>query len=80
MQRYLECVYGKGATFTENDIPLCPTTATELPHAVITWEEAKSIYKKHRIPILRTMRMFVGILMITSSMVLEAFGMTTISQ
>ena len=39
----------KGATFTENDIPLCPTTATELPHAVITWEEAKSIYKKHRI-------------------------------
>lgn len=39
----------KGATFTSNDIPLCPTTATELPHAVITWEEAKSIYKKHRI-------------------------------
>ena len=39
----------KGATFSENDIPFCPTTATELPHAVITWEEAKAIYKKHRI-------------------------------
>lgn len=39
----------EGATFTPNDIPLCPTTATELPKAVITWEEAKAIYKKHRI-------------------------------
>lgn len=39
----------KGATFSENDIPFCPTTATELPHAVITWEEAKAIYKKNRI-------------------------------
>lgn len=39
----------KGATFSENDIPFCPTTATELPQAVITWEEAKAIYKKHRI-------------------------------
>ncbi len=39
----------KGATFTSNDIPICPTTATELPHTVITWEEAKSIYKNHRI-------------------------------
>lgn len=39
----------KGATFSENDIPFCPTTATELPRAVITWEEAKAIYKKHRI-------------------------------
>ena len=39
----------KGATFTENDIPFCPTTAKETPHDVITWEEAKAIYKKHRI-------------------------------
>lgn len=39
----------KGATFTENDIPICPTTAKEIPHDVITWEEAKAIYKKHRI-------------------------------
>lgn len=39
----------EGATFTSNDIPLCPTTATKLPKTVITWEEAKAIYKKHRI-------------------------------
>lgn len=39
----------RGATFTENDIPICPTTAKELPHDIITWEEAKAIYKKHRI-------------------------------
>ena len=39
----------KGATFTENDIPICPTTAKEIPHDVITWEEAKALYKTHRI-------------------------------
>lgn len=39
----------KGATFTENDIPFCPTTATELANAIVTWEEAKTIYRKHRI-------------------------------
>ena len=39
----------KGVTFTDNDIPICPTTAKEIPHDVITWEEAKAIYKKHRI-------------------------------
>ncbi|MBD5554316.1 MAG: DUF4417 domain-containing protein [Roseburia sp.] len=38
----------EGATFSPNDIPFCPTTATEFPHAIITWEEAKAIYKKHR--------------------------------
>jgi hypothetical protein len=36
----------KGAIFGRNDIPHCPTTATKLPEEVITWEEAKSIYKK----------------------------------
>lgn len=36
----------EGASFTENDIPMCPTTATKPPEAIITWEEAKSIYKK----------------------------------
>ena len=36
----------EGATFTENDIPICPTTATTPPEDIITWEEAKSIYKK----------------------------------
>ena len=39
----------KGARFTEHDIPFCPTTATEAPRRIITWNEAKSIYKKHRI-------------------------------
>lgn len=36
-----------GASFSENDIPVCPTTAKDPPHDIITWEEAKSIYKKH---------------------------------
>ena len=39
----------QGAYFAEHDIPYCPTTATELPHNIITWEEAKAIYKKYRI-------------------------------
>ena len=34
------------ATFTKNDIPICPTTATSPPKEIITWVEAKSIYKK----------------------------------
>ncbi|MDO4394223.1 MAG: DUF4417 domain-containing protein [Bacillota bacterium] len=37
----------KGATFTEHDIPFCPTTAEKLPEEIITWEEAKAIYKKY---------------------------------
>jgi len=37
----------EGATFSANDIPYCPTTATELPKSLLTWEEAKSIYHKH---------------------------------
>ena len=36
----------KNAIFGRNDIPQCPTTATKLPEEVITWEEAKSFYKK----------------------------------
>lgn len=36
-----------GAKYSAHDIPLCPTTATELPHSIITWEEAKAIYKKN---------------------------------
>ena len=38
-----------GANYSDNDIPFCPTTATDLPKGIITWEEAKAIYKKHRI-------------------------------
>ena len=36
----------EGATFTQNDIPVCPTTAIAPPEDVVTWEEAKGIYKK----------------------------------
>jgi len=36
----------KGASFTKNDIPYCPTTAEELPSRIITWVEAKQVYKK----------------------------------
>ena len=35
----------KGASFTDNDIPLCPTTVTTIPESVIPWDEAKHIYK-----------------------------------
>lgn len=37
----------EGATYSKNDIPFCPTTATEVPLAIVTWEEAKSIIKKN---------------------------------
>ena len=36
----------KGATFNTFDIPYCPTTATELPVAIITWDEAMTIHRK----------------------------------
>ncbi len=36
----------KDATFSENDIPLCPTSATENPKEIITWLEAKKIHKQ----------------------------------
>ena len=35
-----------GAAYTSNDIPICPTTATEPPHDIITWTEAREIYKR----------------------------------
>ena len=37
----------KGARFCAHDIPFCPTTAKDIPAAIITWEEAKAIYKEH---------------------------------
>ena len=37
----------KGAKFCAHDIPFCPTTAKSIPAEVITWEEAKAIYKEH---------------------------------
>lgn len=36
----------RGAQFSSNDIPLCPTTATTLPVALISYCNAKSIHKK----------------------------------
>lgn len=35
-----------GATFSDNDIPFCPTTASEMPVMIITYKEAKDIYHK----------------------------------
>lgn len=36
----------KGANFTNNDIPLCPTTAKSIPSKIITFSEAKTIHNK----------------------------------
>lgn len=36
----------KGAVFTENDIPVCPTTALAIPSNIITYREAKTIHNK----------------------------------
>ena len=34
-----------GASYSQNDIPFCPTTAENLPEGIIPWDEAKHIYK-----------------------------------
>lgn len=34
-----------GASFDVHDIPCCPTTAERLPHSLISWPEAKRLYK-----------------------------------
>ena len=36
----------KEALFDDIDIPFCPTTAKTIPSGIITYEEAKRIYKK----------------------------------
>lgn len=36
-----------GAVFTENDIPVCPTTALAIPSRIITYSEAKTIHNKN---------------------------------
>lgn len=38
----------EGAIFGKHDIPYCPTTAKSIPKDMITWEEARQIYKRHR--------------------------------
>lgn len=35
----------RGATFSENDIPYCPTTACAVPISLVSYEEAKTIHK-----------------------------------
>ena len=36
----------KGASFSDHDIPLCPTTASTIPTRLIAYDEAKSIHSK----------------------------------
>ncbi len=36
----------KDAIYSKRDIPYCPTKVTALPKRIITWEEAKTTYKK----------------------------------
>jgi len=36
----------EGALYDDFDIPFCPTTADKIPDEMITWDEAKAIYKK----------------------------------
>ena len=36
----------KGANFSENGIPFCPTTAKEIPQALISYTEARAIYNR----------------------------------
>ncbi len=36
----------EGAKFTGNDIPICPTVMDGLPEAIVTYSEAKTIYRK----------------------------------
>lgn len=38
----------EGATFTANDIPICPCTAKEPPSELISYEQARLIYNQHR--------------------------------
>lgn len=36
----------KDAVYSKRDIPYCPTIMSVLPKRIITWEEAKKLYKK----------------------------------
>lgn len=36
----------RGATFSVNDIPLCPTTASGPPHDLISYDDAKTVHNK----------------------------------
>lgn len=36
----------QGAIFSPNDIPFCPTTAKEIPQALVSYTEARAIYNR----------------------------------
>ena len=36
----------EGASFSDKDIPYCPTIMTDYPETIITWEEALRIYRR----------------------------------
>ncbi|MBQ7704764.1 MAG: DUF4417 domain-containing protein [Selenomonadaceae bacterium] len=38
----------KGAEFTKNDIPSCPTTATQIPNKIISYSAAKTLCNKFK--------------------------------
>lgn len=38
----------KGAEFTKNDIPFCPTTATQIPNKIISYSAAKTLCNKFK--------------------------------
>ena len=37
----------KYANFSENDIPICPTTANKIPCELVSYTKAKTIYNSH---------------------------------
>lgn len=36
----------QGASFSKNDIPVCPTTASDVPMMIFTYKEAKEVYSR----------------------------------
>ncbi len=36
----------KGAKFSPNDIPLCPTTAKSLPARLISYDDTKTVHRR----------------------------------
>lgn len=38
----------KGAVFSENDIPVCPTTLDAIPKRLVSYKEAKTIFNKRK--------------------------------
>lgn len=53
----------KGAKFTKQDIPFCPTTAANIPHKIISYSKAKTLYngKVQKIFSLKPLYIYNGI-------------------